>query len=190
MLIFLIDKTLKKFSHSKEAKRVHIILATSRLEVVQVGLAREVSYLNGYEQVFLDTMQFEQINLLSLPKDVDRLLKEHPNIVDVKSKLSIIYYRAISRFEFTYETPSENASNKPLFWKILQALPENNSSFVKRSTQFMQRLLAEMHIDSWKQEVLVHRRLAMLAHSSFEAVEMYFLWQFEDTLNAFVRLTV
>jgi hypothetical protein len=54
----------------------------------------------------------------------------------------------------------------------------------------MQRLLTQMQIENWKQEVLMHRRLAMLAHSSFEAVDMYFLAQFEDTLNAFVRLIV
>lgn len=54
----------------------------------------------------------------------------------------------------------------------------------------MQRVLTQLRIDNWKEDVLAHRRLAMLAHSSFEAVEMYFLAQFEDTLNAFVRLII
>lgn len=123
MLIFLIDKTMKKFPHSMDTKRVHIVLANSRLEVVEDGLSREISYLNGYQQVFLDTLQVEQINLLCSPKNIDRLLIERPHIVDVKSKLSNIFYRAISRFEFTYETPNEITANRPLFWKMLQSLP-------------------------------------------------------------------
>lgn len=42
----------------------------------------------------------------------------------------------------------------------------------------MRGMINQLPVLNWKEEVLANRRLALLAHSSFEAVEMYFVDQF------------
>jgi hypothetical protein len=77
MLIFLIDKTAKKFSHIAEgSKRIHIIISTSRLHLVAGNTYKEISFINGYQQVFLDTLQrsHSHMTLMLMPRKINTLL--------------------------------------------------------------------------------------------------------------------
>jgi hypothetical protein len=51
----------------------------------------------------------------------------------------------------------------------------------------MQEVLKKLSIDNWKEQILTNKQLALLSHTTFEAVERYFLGHFEDTLHFFIK---
>jgi hypothetical protein len=104
MIVFMLDSMAKKYR--LERKRVIIILALSRVTLfINKKRHKQISYLNGFEQIFIENLSIGSIELDSLSENGKEFLDKNPNIFNFDQIIAKLFSEVIKRFNFTVRDP-------------------------------------------------------------------------------------
>jgi hypothetical protein len=104
MIVFMLDSMAKKYRLPE--KRVIIILGLSRLTLLNNKKRhKQISYLNGFKQIFIENLSIENIEIDSLPDNGKEFLAKNPNVFNFDEVIGRLFGEVIKRFNFIARDP-------------------------------------------------------------------------------------
>jgi hypothetical protein len=169
MIVFMLDSMAKK--HDNNNKRINIILVISRLTLLTNNKRyRQISYLNGFQQIFIENLSKDALQVDELPVQGAQFLQKHPKLFNFDEIVSRLFGIVVKRFDFTTRYDQQPGIIND-FLELLVSMSESEA-FKKMSTEYIIGRFRQNHPKNWKKEVLLNKEVANLAATTEIAMRL------------------
>lgn len=150
----MLDSMAKK--HEQPNKRVIIILVISRLTLLNnVKGYKQISYLNGFKQIFIEGLSRDSIAVDELPIQGDAFLKKKPTFFNFDEIIPRLFSSVIKRFDFALRYDQKQEVVR-YFTDLLLNMSENDL-FKKLSSNYLLGRFKQRNNKNWKMEVITNK---------------------------------
>lgn len=98
MVVFMLDSMAKKYENA--LKRVRIILVTSRLYLLNNKRYKQISYLNGFQQIFIENLAENALPVYDVPTRGMMIMQKFPRLFNFTELIPELFGNVIKRFYF------------------------------------------------------------------------------------------
>lgn len=184
MIVFMLDNMAKRYEQPH--KRTILILVISRLTLLNNNKGyKQISYLNGFKQVFMESLSKDSVAVDTLPLRGDNFLKQQPNFFNFDEIIPRLFSSVIKRFDFALRYDQKQEVVR-YFTDLLMGMSENDL-FKKLSSQYLLGRFKQQNTKSWKKEVITNKEIANLAPTTEIAMRLVMENRLEEDLALYLN---